>query len=288
MKKYFAIGTAILIFFAGLSSYQFVKFNDNKLHVIFCDVGQGDGIFIRSASGKNFLIDAGPDEKIIECLENHMPFWESNISVAFLSHPHLDHFAGFNYVMKRYNLMSFATEDLNNKSASFQGLLNQLNDRKLRIQYLYSGDSFKIKDGTRFSVLAPTKDFIDKTSPNGQIGESGEFASLIIMVSYGSFTALFTGDSQAPELSQAISDNSIDGIKILEVPHHGSKTGLSPEILSRLRPNYGIISVGAHNRYGHPTGFTLDLLNEFNVKTLSTSKNGDIEIITDGKNLQVR
>lgn len=288
MKKYFAIFTIIIIFFAGFIFYQLVKFNDNKLHIVFCDVGQGDGIFIRTSSGKNFLIDAGPDEKVIGCLEDHMPFWERDISVAFLSHPHLDHFAGFNYVMKRYNLISFATEDLNNKSASFHGLLSQLNDKNLKIQYLYSGDSFKTKDQTRFSVLAPTKEFIDKTSPNGQIGENGEFASLIILVSYGSFTALLTGDSQAPQLSQAILDNSIDGIKILEAPHHGSKTGLSTEILDRLKPNYAIISVGAHNRYGHPARFTLDLLNEFNVKTLSTSKNGNIEIITDGKNLQVR
>lgn len=288
MKKYFGVFILILIFLGGIFFYQYSRFNDNKLHVVFCDVGQGDGIFIRTPSGKNFLIDAGPDEKIIGCLEEHMPFWERNISVAFLSHPHSDHFAGFNYVMKRYNLISFATEDLNNKSVSFQGLLSQLSDKKLKIQYLYSGDSFKIKDGTRFSVLAPTKDFIDKTSPNGQIGETGEFASLIILVSYGSFTVLFTGDSQAPELSQAISDNSIQNIKILEAPHHGSKTGLSPEILSRLRPNYGVISVGAHNRYGHPTRFALDLLNEFNVKTLNTSKNGDIEIISDGKYFEIK
>jgi len=288
MKKYFGVFILILIFLGGIVFYQYARFNDNKLHVVFCDVGQGDGILIRTASGKNFLIDAGPDEKIIGCLERHMPFWERKITLAFLSHPHLDHFAGFNHVFKRYNLLSFAAEDLNNKSASFQGLLSQLNDKKLRIQYLYSGDAFKIKDGTRFSVLAPTKDFIDRTSPNGQIGENGEFASLIILVSYGSFRAVFTGDSQAFELNQAISDNSIQGTKILEVPHHGSKTGLSIEILDRLRPDYAIISVGAHNRYGHPNKFTLDLLNEFGIKTLNTSKNGDIEIISDGKNFTVR
>ena len=288
MKKYFAIFTIIIIFFAGFVFYQFVKFNDNKLHIVFCDVGQGDGIFIRTANGKNFLIDGGPDEKIINCLENHMPFWEKNISVGFLSHPHLDHFAGYNYVLKRYNLMSFATEDLNNKSASFQGLLSQIKDKGLKIQYLLAGDSFKTKDGTGFLVLAPTKDFIDRTSPNGQIGESKEFASLVILVSYGSFTAVFTGDSQAGELNQAILDNSLENIKILEVPHHGSKTGLRPEILSRLRPNYGVISVGAHNRYDHPTQLTLDLLNEFNVKTLRTDKHGDVEIISDGKNFEVR
>jgi len=288
MKKYFGVFILTLIFLGGIVFYQYPRFNDNKLHVVFCNVGQGDGIFIRTPSNKNFIIDAGPDDKIIGCLEKHMPFWERNISIAFLSHPHLDHFAGFNYLMKRYNLISFATEDLNNKSASFQGLLNQLNDKKLRIQHLTSGDSFKIKDGTRFSVLAPTKNFIDKTSPNGQIGENGEFASLIMMVSYGSFRAVFTGDSQASELEQAISDNSIAGTKILEVPHHGSKTGLSIEILNRLRPNYAIISVGAHNRYGHPNKFTLDLLNELGIKILNTSKNGDIEIISDGKNFKIR
>src|SRR3990167_7797657 len=163
MKKYFAIFTIIIIFFAGFVFYQLVKFNDNKLHVIFCDVGQGDGIFIRTSSGKNFLIDAGPDEKIIDCLERHMPFWEKNITIAFLSHPHLDHFAGFNYVLKRYNLMSFATEDLNNKSASFQGLLSQIKDKGLKVQYLLAGDSFKTKDGARFLVLGPTKDYIQKT-----------------------------------------------------------------------------------------------------------------------------
>jgi len=288
MKKYFGVFILILIFLGGIVFYQYSRFNDNKLHIVFCDVGQGDGIFIRTASSKNFLIDAGPDEKIIGCLEDHMPFWERDISVAFLSHPHLDHFAGFNYVMKRYNLISFATEDLNNKSTSFQGFLSQLNDKKLRSQHLYFGDSFKIKDGTRFSVLAPTKDFIDKTSPNKQIGENREFASLIILVSYGSFRAVFTGDSQASELNQAILDNSIQGTKILEVPHHGSKTGLNIEILDRLRPDYAIISVGAHNRYGHPNKFTLDLLNEFGIKTLRTDKNGDIEIISDGKNFKIR
>ena len=288
MKKNLGVFILILIFLGGIVFYQYSRFNDNKLHVVFCDVGQGDGIFIRTASGKNFLIDAGPDEKIIGCLEDHMPFWEKNISVAFLSHPHLDHFAGFNHVLKRYNLTSFAAEDLNNKSASFHGLLSQLNDKKLKIQYLYSGDSFKIKDGTRFLVLAPTKDFVGRTSQNGQIGEGGEFASLIILVSYGSFKAVFTGDSQASELKQAISDNSIAGTKILEVPHHGSKTGLRPEILDRLRPSYAIISVGANNRYGHPNKFTLDLLNEFGVKTLRTDNNGDIEIISDGKNFKIR
>ncbi|OGH37848.1 MAG: hypothetical protein A3B44_01245 [Candidatus Levybacteria bacterium RIFCSPLOWO2_01_FULL_38_21] len=287
MKKFFGISVVILIFLGGFVFYQFAKFNDSRLHIIFCDVGQGDGIFIRTASNKNFLIDAGSDEKIIGCLERHLPFWERNISVAFLSHPHLDHFAGFNYVVKRYNLISFATEDLNNKSASFQGLLSQIKDKGLKVQYLLAGDSFKTKDGARFLVLGPTKDYIQKTSPNGQIGESKESASLVILLSYGSFTSIFTGDSQATGLSEAIS-GSIQNIKIFGVPHHGSKTGLNSEILNKLKPSYAIISVGKNNKYGHPNAFTLDLLNKFNIKILRTDKNGDIEIISDGKSFKIR
>jgi len=287
MKRFFGVYILILIFFGGFVFYQVVKFNDSKLHIIFCDVGQGNGAFIRTASNKNFLIDAGPDEKIIGCLERHLPFWERNISVGFLTHPHLDHFAGFNFVIKRYNLLSFVTEDLNNKSSSFRGLVAQLKDRRIEIKYLTPQDSFKIKDGTRFLVLGPSKEFINKTSPSGQIGESKEFASLIILLSYGSFTSIFTGDSQAPGLSEAIS-GSLQNIKVLQVPHHGSKTGLSAEILNKLKPGYAIISVGKNNKYGHPAAITLNLLNKFNIKTLRTDKNGDIEIISDGKSFEIR
>src|SRR4051812_44999369 len=99
---------SILFTFVGLvlvivlAVFEAGKFNDGKLHVIFCNVGQGDAIFIRTPNGKNMLIDGGPDRSVLNCLAKHMPFWERRIDLMLLTHPHADHFMGMYYVLDRY------------------------------------------------------------------------------------------------------------------------------------------------------------------------------------------
>ena len=73
-----------------------------------------------------------------------------------------------------------------------------------------------------------------------------------------------------------------DNLDVLQVPHHGSRFGLTAEILDILNPKLAVISVGK-NKYGHPTPFILDLLKSTNIKTLRTDEKGDIEVISDGK-----
>ena len=74
---------------------------------------------------------------------------------------------------------------------------------------------------------------------------------------------------------------------MLKVPHHGSKTGISDYFLSTLKPNLAVISVASKNRYGHPTDIILNLLAKYGIKTLRTDKNGEIEVVSDGKNYWV-
>ncbi|OGH23330.1 MAG: hypothetical protein A2958_00175 [Candidatus Levybacteria bacterium RIFCSPLOWO2_01_FULL_38_13] len=287
MKKTVLIFSFLILFFGGFAVFENAKYNDGKLHVIFCNVGQGNGVFIRTPGRKNFLIDAGPDDKIIKCLERHMPFWDKTISAAFLTHPHLDHFAGLNFVIKRYSLLSFVTEDLSNKSVSFQALMDNIRSRNLKIIYVFSGDSFKLKDGTSLLILGPSYEYLDKTSPGRNIQESGEFGSLIVLLRFGSFSVLFTGDSQTEGLVQALGTEAGE-TDVLEVPHHGSKTGLNDKILSSLEPKLAVISAGKKNRYGHPSPFTLSLLKNFHIKTLRTDLSGDIEVVSDGESFGIK
>ncbi len=288
MKKYIGILILILIFLGGIVLYQHSKFNDNKLHIVFCDVGQGDGIFIRTPLGKNILIDSGPDDKIIDCIQKHSPFWERTISFAILTHPHADHFTGFKSIFNTYKVDNFAGEKIENDTTGYRYLKDILNKNNLDIKYLYSGDLIKVRDGLKILVLGPDKEFLNQVSPSHLINQASEQATLVMLLSFKNFDVVFAGDSQSRQILDDIQDHNIKNVEILKVPHHGSKTGLNPEILSLLRPKYGVISVGAPNRYGHPTKFILDLLSEFNVKTLRTDKNGDIEIITDGENIQIR
>ncbi len=275
-----------LIFLGGIFFREQARFNDGKLHVVFCDVGQGDAIFIRTPKGADLLIDAGPNQRTLECLNRHMPFWDRTIEFTILSHPHADHFDGFLSILPRYAVLSFATENLSNKSQGFSQLRKEIDSKKIASRFIYQGDVVKTKDGVELRILAPSQSFIQRTSPGGEIGESGEFASLITLLRFGNFTLLLTGDSQAPELAEAVGEigpSTSLGVDVLQVPHHGSKTGLTGDILDLLLPKLAVISVGKNNRYGHPRQEILQILRDYDTKILRTDEVGEIEIVSDGK-----
>lgn len=281
--KSFAIFLLIgLVILAGLFVFQTRQINDGRLHVVFCDVGQGDAVYIRTPGGSDMLFDGGPDQKVLGCLTKHMPFWEREFDIAFLSHPHADHLLGLIDVMDRYSLIHFATEALANDTPEFRALQQRLKTKKIDQKFLYVKDRFVTKDGVTVRVLGPSKEYLSLTSPDGKISSS-EFASLILKISYKDFDLLLTGDSQAEGLLRI----GLDKVDVLQVPHHGSRTGLTSDILSRLRPKLSVISVGK-NRYGHPAKETLELLQGSDTKILRTDREGDIEIVSDGKTWSVR
>src|SRR3990170_7268003 len=78
----------------GILVYQYAKFNDGKVHIVFCDVGQGDAIFLRTPKGADILVDGGPNESVLACLSGHMPFWDRDLELVILTHPHADHLNG--------------------------------------------------------------------------------------------------------------------------------------------------------------------------------------------------
>src|SRR3989344_1826726 len=77
---------------------------DGLLKVYFLDIGQGDSIFIETPSGLQFLIDGGPDNKVLSKLGEVMPFWDRDLDLIVLSHPHFDHYNGLIAVLERYDV----------------------------------------------------------------------------------------------------------------------------------------------------------------------------------------
>ncbi len=286
MKKYIFFTILSFTFLLGLAAYQFFSFNDGRLHVVFCDVGQGDAIFIRVPNQKLILVDAGHDKSVVDCLSKHMSFWERKIDLVFLTHPHQDHFFGLNYVLERYSVLSFVTERLSNESASFRDFIRKIKDEGISQKTVFAGDKYRIGEAA-LSIESPSQEFLARSSPNGMIGERAEFASLIMTITYKDFDLMLTGDSQIEALLEAISKNK-KIIEVLQVPHHGSKSGLNREVLERLLPRLAIISVGAKNRYGHPNKQIINMLDEAKIKILRTDQRGDIEIVSDGTTWRIQ
>jgi len=186
-----------------------------------------------------------------------------------------------------------------NNTSGFSRLMDELKNQNIAIQYVYTGDKFKFKDGMVIKIAGPSKEYIQMTSPGGTIGERSEFASVLSFIQYKGFEALLTGDSRASGLKAAIqsfdsfgkaqdkSAQDFSPVSVLQVPHHGSKTGLTSEILDSIKPELAAISVGKNN-YGHPSVEILKILSEKDIKILRTDQSGEFEIVSDGESWGVK
>ena len=66
---------------------------------------------------------------------------------------------------------------------------------------------------------------------------------------------------------------------------HGSRFN-AEQFIAAVRPRVAIISVGAHNRYGHPSQHVIDALTAAGTRVMRTDLNGDVAV-AGGPSLQV-
>lgn len=280
MKKIIFLFSTALIILGFLIFSVLLNLNDDKLHLVFCDVGQGDAIFIRTATQADILIDGGPDDKVLECLSRHMPFWDRSLDLVIMTHPDADHSTGLISVIKRYQVSNFYTEPVPGKTQVFKRLGAVLAEEKLSAKYLHTGDNLFDNNGFSMRTLWPSLSAINKTDQNRANLHLNEL-SVIELLSYGNFKALLTADAGSGVMDQIVRETGF--INILKVPHHGSKTGMSDYFLLNISPELAVISVGKGNSYGHPAKVSLDLLNDHGISIIRTDQEGDVEIISDGK-----
>lgn len=283
MKKVWIIIGIAFVSLLLFAVFQYITFSDGRLKIVFCDVGQGDAILIATPSKKYILVDGGPDRKVLNCLAKHMPFWQRKIDLMILTHPHADHFFGMFYVLERYEVGAFATEKLVNKTKAYEEFLKKLDENDVRSQFVLAGDYWQLGEMV-LEVAGPSDTYLKQTSPGGTIGESKEFASVILQIRYRSFSTLLTGDSQV----QGLEDALYETIDVLHVPHHGSLSGLDKDVLNHLDPSLAVVSVGAENRYNHPHPQIVELLQSQQIKMLRTDQMGDVVIKSDGASFEVR
>ncbi len=271
---------SIVVLF-GLFLFQQSKFNDGKLHIVFCNVGQGDAIFMRTPYGADILVDGGPDDKVLNCLSAHMPFWDRDLELVFATHPDADHITGLLSVLKNYKVMSFDASGKNRGTKVFKTIEEEINQEKVPERTVFSDDKFQLSDGVAIKELWPTRDF---ASANQNSNDTNSF-SLVQLVSFGKFNMLLTGDVEAGILDKLF-DSSLT-LSILKLPHHGSKTGVDDKTFELLKPALSIVSAGKKNKYHHPSPEVLSLLKKYNLQYKRTDMDGEIEIVTDGVETKV-
>jgi competence protein ComEC len=122
-------------------------------------------------------------------------------------------------------------------------------------------------------------------------GEDTNACSIVLRLTYGDFSALFTGDLEGEGEEQVlhrITTENITPVTLLKVAHHGSKYSTSEEFLRAVGPKIALISAGRNNSYGHPHTETLERLSAAGSVILCTKDSGAVQVRIKGGKIRVK
>jgi len=237
------------------------------------DVGQGDAFLLEHA-GAVVLIDGGPDpRRLLTLLGGSLAPWQRRIDAVVLTHAHTDHGAGLLAVFGRYEV-GVAIEPRGLEDVPLSRLWAE-SAARAGVRRLALGAGERLRVGAiEITVLAPNED------------RRVEYRCLVLRARYAGVSALFTGDATDPALADLLLDPASLRADIYVPPHHGAETPHAVALVRAVRPAVALLSVGASNRYGHPTPSALSALAD--VAAYRTDRHGTVEVAVDGSRLLVR
>lgn len=253
------------------------------LTVFFLDVGQGDAAVLRTPNSRWIVIDGGPRTPESDAGRRVVvPFLRrqgaGRVALAVATHADADHLGGMPAVVEAFDpeLVLEPGEPLGRPL--YLEFLARVEESGARWHAARAGDRIEL-DGVTLEVLSP--DSLWMTLPL-DVNEHG----VVLVVSYGAVRVLFQADAGLPV--EARLAGRVGPVELLKVGHHGSRSATSDGWLDELAPHAAVISVGRHNRYGHPTPEVLARLAAHGVTVFRTDERGTITFSTDGHGARLR
>jgi competence protein ComEC len=251
--------------------------SDGVLTVHFLDVGQGDAAALRTPAGHWVLIDGGPrtpqgdaGRRVV------LPFLRrlgaGALALVVATHGDADHLGGLPAVVEALPPRVVFEPGQPLGRSLYLEFLADVERAGATWHPARTGDRVEL-DGVTFQVLSPDSGWAARQ-------EDVNEQSVVLLVTYGATRLLFMGDAGVPVEERLA--RRVGHVDLLKVGHHGSRTATSERWLDELTPDEAVISVGAHNTYGHPAPEVLARLLQHHVTTLRTDQLGTITFTTDG------
>lgn len=243
---------------------------NEKLSITMLDVGQGLSILFES-NGKYMLYDGGDrgtSSYVVAYLKQN---GISELEYIVASHYDSDHIAGLVGVLETTKVKNIINPDCEATSKIYQSYRTAANNSGANIIYPSVGDTFKLGYATLI-VLAPARDY----------GDANEM-SVAIKVECEEFSCIVTGDAESESEKDMLNCGIDLNCDLYVVGHHGSSSSSSDSFVKALAPEYGFISCGKDNDYGHPTDKTLATLKKYNVEIYRSDTDGEVTCVTDGQ-----
>ena len=266
---------------------------EGKLRITMLDVGQGDAILLEDDKRK-VMIDVGDNKKdklgyggrtALKMALGKAGVRENvdRINTVIITHHHGDHLGNMQWMAGKYKVSNIYDNAMPNEKNAVSNWLNkELRAGHYHNRVLKAGDRVDFSKGYYLDVLAPG-DFLSKEDL-----KRFNNTSIVMMLHYGKFTMLFTGDAEAP-VEDYLQQKYGSKLKadVLKVGHHGSKSSSIYKFISKVKPKYALISCGNKQIYNHPNKNVVGSLEHLGAKVLTTYDHGNLTVTTDGKGFEV-
>lgn len=266
---------------------------EGKLRITMLDVGQGDAILLEDGKRK-VMIDVGDNKKdklgyggrtALKMALGKAGVRENvdRINTVIITHHHGDHLGNIQWMAGKYKVSNIYDNAMPNEKNAVSNWLNkELRAGHYHNRVLKAGDRVDFGKGYYLDVLAPG-DFLSKEDL-----KRFNNTSIVMMLHYGKFTMLFTGDAEAP-VEDYLQQKYGSQLKadVLKVGHHGSKSSSIYKFISKVKPKYALISCGNKQIYNHPNKNVVGSLEHLGAKVLTTYDHGNLTVTTDGKGFEV-
>jgi competence protein ComEC len=274
---------------------------DGNLRIDFLDVGQGDAALITFPGGTTMLIDGGgkfnfsktqvmgengravnfePDTPLIgEAVVSEF-LWQrglETIDYLVATHGDIDHIQGLNNVARNFYVKAAITGAGQKPSENLRQFHETLERRNIPLILTARGDVFTFGEVT-VEVLSPSAETIQLSENNN---------SLVLRITFGERSFLFTGDIEKEAEEILLEDSARLKCDLIKVPHHGSRSSSSEKFVAAAGAKTAVISVGRDSLFGHPHPEVVERWTGSGAMTMTTGSDGTITVLTDGHNIRL-
>ncbi|MBU1146685.1 MBL fold metallo-hydrolase, partial [Patescibacteria group bacterium] len=227
-------------------------------------------------------IDGGPTNAVVEKLGENMPFYDREIDLMILTHPHADHLVGLIEVLKRYEVKKILTTGAINSTPDYLAWLEEIKNQNIPMEIVSAGQILDFGENLKMEIFYPVENFVGKQP------DDLNSTSIVAKLIFGDTSFLFTGDAEEEAEEKMIARGVDLKADVLKVGHHGSRNATSQNFLEKVQPKFAVISVGAKNTFGHPNKTILNRLEKNGVEIFRTDQDGDIRFLSDGVELKLK
>lgn len=293
--RFFSKITRTIFFFLFLNTILlglilFPHHPPKNLEVIFFDIGRGDSILIKTPYQQKILIDGGLDKTILNKLGKHLPFWDREINLIILTHPHGDHLNGLIEVLRRYKVGQVLETGIPCFQANCEEWKRVIKEKNILTQIATMNQLTEMGRDLKLLTLWPTEEILTGLNQKEEMSHiSINNTSIVNKLIYKNVSFLFAGDLEWEGEEMLLNKFPKEGLRadVLKVAHHGGSTSSTEKFLEAVQSEWAVISVEKENKKMVPSLRVLKRLERLGMKVLRTDQNGDIKIITDGESIDI-